>query len=83
MSKLSLLSKCCSTRVKVAGSGITHYYVCLSCGKPCDTFRDCEDCIWWYKAGECPVCKDAHCLWDGKDTPPCQLKEEDFCIREE
>jgi hypothetical protein len=36
----------------------------------------CEDCIWWYKRGECPYCKpnsQPHCYFDGKDTPPCYL----------
>jgi hypothetical protein len=29
-------SKCCNAKVKVGGKGMTHYYVCTKCNKPCD-----------------------------------------------
>jgi hypothetical protein len=34
-----ILSNCCQAPVKVGGEGITHYYVCTKCNKPCDGIR--------------------------------------------
>jgi hypothetical protein len=32
-------SQCCASEVKVAssGGGMTHWYECMKCGKPCDS----------------------------------------------
>lgn len=33
------LSACCRASVKVGGKGMTHYYVCIKCGEPCDILQ--------------------------------------------
>lgn len=30
-------SSCCGAGLHIGGIGATHYYVCASCGQPCDT----------------------------------------------
>lgn len=32
-----IVSRCCKQEVYVAGSGCTHYYVCVACNIACDT----------------------------------------------
>jgi hypothetical protein len=33
-------SNCCSASVRVGGEGVTHYYMCIQCGKACDLQPD-------------------------------------------
>lgn len=38
--------------------------------------RYCGECLWWLT--KCS-CGEAHCVFAGKDTPPCMLEERSGC----
>ena len=60
-------SKCCNALVKVAGDGMTHYYVCSRCGKSCDLqITDNEPDNRNHKGEMCPhkkilLCRESYC----------------------